>query len=765
VPRVQGHVNDTVFVFVPFGWKGPLKAALGAAMVRSHSMATHDFKATRNEMCHRKVLSAQRLNDTLCERLQQQLAADWVSDSLLTQLRSEYEVEVLTQLRSEYEVEGNSEESEDDRRLFDFNACQPTKPVVQEEKAVARTAALELELDRVCSELAEALRRIEQMEAETARCKRVAGRENPALISDQLVYSAVNFELSAERVRVKELEELRLKAEEAIGKMLRRMPNAIELARARQELVTVRERCGHTTHGAATVDTEQFALLKAELEVERRLETELAEMQARRAARKTERRQEAELAEMQRASDFPTKTLLDRQAEKVQEKKECTQTVTSSSRFHMVQAEEVQEKKEYTQTVTLSSRRPPEKVQIDWHDSVVMETTQFTAEDDGIAVAAPIIPFTMATKGARFYAFTELSDNVGAVTQEPKIKAGTELCGRKYDSTAIRQRQLQRSCGEHGNRATSAIPCSTSDARVCFQRLSPEAPRKYPSSMDAREKLERFISIGQASGLERSSWDLDVDMLLTLTTHAERISQADKIADGAVGMQTQSACDFASRPAENPPVVTRQRDSPPRRAGPKQVDEALEAPPLSPKSSESSESIVGTWCYLSTVNGKGYEYTIRRDDAGRHLLFRHTLEDGTYDTLEDGSFVEGKLLKVAEHGNNWMFASLSIGIIRLRYDHGVVLSQFRQHGQAQWERVIIATSKEMHPLLSSFNGTFASQETHGKVDPRFKHIVTNIVSTRRKSVVPVDAVAKARHGGSWVPAKSVYRTSVHGMRA
>lgn len=68
------------------------------------------------------------------------------------------------------------------------------------------------------------------------------------------------------------------------------------------------------------------------------------------------------------------------------------------------QAEEQQEEKEYMQ-------------QIDWHDFVVVETIQFTAEDDSIALAAPIDPSTMATKGAPVPL-----DSAGTVTQEARIE-------------------------------------------------------------------------------------------------------------------------------------------------------------------------------------------------------------------------------------------------------------------------------------------------------------------------------------------------------
>jgi len=65
---------------------------------------------------------------------------------------------------------------------------------------------------------------------------------------------------------------------------------------------------------------------------------------------------------------------------------------------------------------------------------------------------------------------------------EPKRKAGAELCGRKYDSTAILQRHLQRSSGEHENRSPApSCPSELASAGCTMVRgyslPPPDSPR------------------------------------------------------------------------------------------------------------------------------------------------------------------------------------------------------------------------------------------------------------------------------------------------
>merc|ERR1719350_2672430 len=61
--------------------------------------------------------------------------------------------------------------------------------------------------------------------------------------------------------------------------------------------------------------------------------------------------------------------------------------------------------------------------QIDWHDFVVVETIAFTAEDDNIALAAPIDVSTGAPQGAP----VPLDGTQGILTGEARIEKPKEV--------------------------------------------------------------------------------------------------------------------------------------------------------------------------------------------------------------------------------------------------------------------------------------------------------------------------------------------------
>merc|ERR1711957_1153589 len=88
-----------------------------------------------------------------------------------------------------------------------------------------------------------------------------------------------------------------------------------------------------------------------------------------------------------------------------------------SSRFDWDEQEEAQRE----------SREEEEKAerdqmqQIDWHDFVVVETIEFTAEDNNIPLTAPIDVSTGAPQGP-----PQALDSAGTVTQQARIEKPKE---------------------------------------------------------------------------------------------------------------------------------------------------------------------------------------------------------------------------------------------------------------------------------------------------------------------------------------------------